>query len=107
MRCTVNSHSYTHNALLKTVTHAKNGILNRWPAVQVKFIFIYITFVSPCSTAIANSLNNNDGATKKREVIPDHFSLLKNQDELDYFFFLAAFFAFLAAFLAGFFAITF
>ncbi len=45
--------------------------------------------------------------SKKREVIQDHFSLLKYQAKLDYFFFLAAFFAFLAAFLAGFFAITF
>jgi hypothetical protein len=49
---------------------------------------------------------------KKREVILDHFSLLKYQVELDYFFFLAAFLAtffvaFFAAFLAGFFAITF
>jgi hypothetical protein len=44
----------------------------------------------------------------KREVILDHFSLLKHQDFLDYFFFLAAFLAFFfAAFLAGFFAITF
>jgi hypothetical protein len=45
-------------------------------------------------------------------VILDHFSLLKHQALLDYFFFLAAFLAgffaaFLAAFLAGFFAITF
>jgi len=45
---------------------------------------------------------------KKREVILDHFSSLKYQAWLDYFFFLAAFLvAFLAAFLAGFFAITF
>jgi len=49
---------------------------------------------------------------KQREVILDHFSLLKYQVELDYFFFLAAFLAtffvaFFAAFLAGFFAITF
>jgi hypothetical protein len=49
----------------------------------------------------------------KREVILDHFSLQKNQAWLDYFFFFAAFFAFLATFflatffLAGFFAITF
>jgi hypothetical protein len=32
---------------------------------------------------------------------------VKHQAKLDYFFFLAAFFAFFAAFLAGFFAIAF
>jgi hypothetical protein len=34
-------------------------------------------------------------------------SLVEHQAKPDYFFFLAAFFAFLAAFLAGFFAIAF
>jgi hypothetical protein len=34
-------------------------------------------------------------------------SLVKYRAKLNYFFFLAAFFAFLAAFLAGFFAIAF
>jgi hypothetical protein len=52
-------------------------------------------------------MHSGEVISKKREVILDHFSLLKHQDILDYFFFLAAFFAFLAAFLAGFFAITF
>jgi hypothetical protein len=44
---------------------------------------------------------------KKKGRNPRSLPFSKYQALLDYFFFLAAFFAFLAAFLAGFFAIAF
>jgi hypothetical protein len=57
--------------------------------------------------AIKYKNRNHRSHKKKKGRNPGSLPFSKYQALLDYFFFLAAFFAFLAAFLAGFFAIAF